>query len=93
MRRYYVLGFLFLLVGTISAIPITTFAAPNDIDDDGVADEVDDCPFVKEDHEGDIDGCPSNFVPWYDADYDGIQDHIDSCPTVKENYNKFQAAF
>ena len=37
-----------------------------------------------------IDGCPADFVPWYDADYDGIQDHVDSCPTVKETYNKFQ---
>ena len=38
----------------------------------------------------DIDGCPADFVPWYDADYDGIQDHIDNCPTVKETYNLFQ---
>ena len=51
MRKYYVLGFLFLLVGTISTVPVHTFAAPGDIDGDGVADEVDLCPFVKEDHE------------------------------------------
>ena len=90
MRKYYVLGFLFLLVGTLSTIPVQTFAAPGDIDGDGVADSVDLCPFVMEDNEEEIDGCPSNFVPWYDADYDGVQDHLDNCPTVKERYNKYQ---
>ena len=41
-------------------------------------------------NEGTIDGCPSNFVPWYDEDYDGIEDHIDQCPSLRENYNLFQ---
>ena len=48
------------------------------------------CPYLKEDNEGAFDGCPSNFVPWYDHDFDGIEDHVDKCPTQKENYNKFQ---
>ena len=55
---------------------------------------IDFCPNLLEDYDpqygNNIDGCPADFVPWYDADYDGIQDHLDDCPTVKETYNKFQ---
>ena len=55
---------------------------------------IDFCPHLLEDYDpeygNNIDGCPADFVPWYDADYDGIQDHIDSCPTVKETYNKLK---
>ena len=61
-----------------------------DLDNDGVVDAIDACPNLQEDYESGVDGCPSNFVPWYDEDYDGIEDHIDQCPNLKENYNKFQ---
>ncbi len=46
-------------------------------------DEIDSCPNLQEDNEGAIDGCPSNFVPWYDEDFDGIEDNIDQCPKCK----------
>ena len=66
----------------------------NDNDSDGVPNNIDHCPHLKEDYDpqygNNIDGCPADFVPWYDADYDGIPDHIDQCPTSRENYNKFQ---
>ncbi|MBT8243595.1 MAG: thrombospondin, partial [Nitrosopumilus sp.] len=66
------------------------FANGDDLDNDGVANSVDACPNLQEDYESTVDGCPSNFVPWYDEDYDGIEDHIDQCPNLKEHYNKFQ---
>ncbi len=91
MKKHYILGFLLLLTSTIGMLPSGVYAAEEaDTDRDGVPNDVDFCPHLLEDYEGTIDGCPSNFVPWYDADFDGIQDHLDSCPTVKETYNKFQ---
>jgi len=90
MKKQYLLGFLLLLTSTIGMLPSVYAAEEIDTDRDGVPNDVDQCPNLLEDYEGTIDGCPSNFVPWYDADYDGIQDHLDNCPTVKENYNKFQ---
>jgi len=71
-------------------MPINHTFAAGDLDNDGVDDSVDSCPNLQEDYEGTIDGCPSNFVPWYDEDYDGIEDHIDQCPNLREHYNKFQ---
>ena len=71
-------------------MPINPVFAADDLDNDGVDDSIDACPNLQEDYEGTIDGCPSNFVPWYDEDYDGIEDHIDQCPNLKETYNKFQ---
>jgi hypothetical protein len=91
MKKYSFLGFLFLLVGTIGALSSGVYADEHyDFDKDGVSDENDMCPNLKEDNEGAIDGCPSNFVPWYDQDYDGIVDHIDKCPDLKENYNRYK---
>ena len=67
---------------------------PIDSDGDGVPNSLDLCPHLLEDYDpqygNNIDGCPADFVPWYDEDYDGIQDHVDNCPTVKETYNRFQ---
>ena len=75
-------------------LPTGVHAAANDNDNDGVPNEVDRCPNLKEDYDpqygNNIDGCPADFVPWYDADYDGIEDHVDDCPTVKERYNQYQ---
>jgi len=78
-----------LLVSTLTSIPIPA-SAQTDLDRDGVDDAQDKCPNLQEDFEGIIDGCPSNFVPWYDEDFDGIEDHIDQCPDSKERYNQFQ---
>jgi hypothetical protein len=63
------------------SLPTMGYSA-TDFDNDGVSDEGDLCPKLKEDYNGTIDGCPSNFVPWYDDDYDGIEDHFDECPDV-----------
>ena len=73
-------------MSTLSSIPIHSAYGESDLDNDGVLDEVDSCPNLQEDYEGDLDGCPSNFVPWYDEDFDGIEDHIDACPNLKENH-------
>ena len=68
MKKYSLLGFLILL-GTISVLSSGVYADElYDSDKDGVPDEIDHCPNLKEDYEGAIDGCPSNFVPWYDQD-------------------------
>ena len=70
-----------MLPGSIYAVEVI------DNDGDGVPNSIDFCPNLLEDYDpqygNNIDGCPADFVPWYDADYDGIQDHIDNCPTVK----------
>jgi len=86
----YFVAFLVLLITTLASVAISPAFATHDLDRDGVPDEIDKCPNLQEDHEGSLDGCPSDFVPWYDEDYDGIEDHIDQCPNLKENYNKFQ---
>ena len=95
MKKQYLLGFLLLLTSTIGMMPNGAFAVEtSDTDGDGVPNNLDQCPHLMEDYDpqygNNIDGCPADFVPWYDADYDGIEDHIDSCPTVKETYNRFQ---
>ena len=93
MTSKYLVGILFfvILVGMSSSV---TAASEIDNDGDGVPNSIDECPNLLEDYDpqyGDnIDGCPADFVPWYDADFDGIQDHIDMCPTVQETYNNFE---
>ena len=77
LKKQLIFGFLIFLVGTIGITTNSAFAETDDFDQDGVLDEMDKCPYLKEDNEGKIDGCPSNFVPWYDQDYDGIEDHLD----------------
>ena len=81
---------LLLLLSLIPVLSSQVFSEEGDFDKDGVADAVDLCPNLTEDYESDIDGCPSNFVPWYDQDYDGIEDHIDICPDLRELYNRYQ---
>ncbi|HEY4014640.1 MAG TPA: thrombospondin type 3 repeat-containing protein [Polyangiaceae bacterium] len=51
----------------------------HDRDNDGVPDDVDQCPDLPEDRDGiqDDDGCPED-----DADSDGIPDDVDGCPLV-----------
>jgi hypothetical protein len=95
MKNFQILGFLVLLVSTIGLFQSSVYALEtNDDDGDGIPNNVDQCPSQKEDYNPEygynIDGCPADFVPWYDADYDGIEDHVDDCPTVRENYNRFE---
>ena len=71
MKKIHSISFLFLLVATLTSMPINPVFAADDLDNDGVDDSIDSCPNLQEDYEGTIDGCPSNFVPWYDEDYDG----------------------
>jgi hypothetical protein len=51
----------------------------HDMDNDGVPDDVDQCPELPEDRDGfeDNDGCPE-----LDNDDDGVLDHDDACPNV-----------
>ena len=84
------IGFYLLLVATLTTIPLGSTYAQSDIDHDGIADSEDKCPNLQEDYLEELDGCPSNFVPWYDEDLDGIDDESDLCPNLQERYNKFQ---
>jgi len=58
-----------------------------DLDEDGIANEVDECPDQAEDMDGfeDEDGCPD-----LDADRDKILDPTDLCPDEAETVNGFQ---
>jgi hypothetical protein len=90
-RGIFTISFLFMIL--FMSAPAISYSA-TDLDNDGVPDDEDLCPKLKEDYNpeyGDvIDGCPADFVPWYDEDYDGIQDHLDACPDLRETYNKFE---
>ena len=58
-----------------------------DADKDGIPDNIDKCPNVKEDFDNfqDDDGCPDP-----DNDNDGIPDTIDKCPNDPEDKDGFQ---
>jgi len=58
-----------------------------DKDNDGISDEVDQCPEIPEDSDGfeDEDGCPD-----YDNDKDGIYDSKDRCPLEEEDKDGFE---
>jgi len=90
MRKEFLLGFLLLVTTTIGTIPVYSQTGVSDVDNDGIPDNVDDCPNLPEDYEGDIDGCPSEHGIYHDSDQDGIPDSIDQCPNVAETYNQFQ---
>jgi hypothetical protein len=59
----------------------------HDEDNDGIPDEVDQCPELAEDKDGfeDSDGCPD-----FDNDDDGVPDDSDRCPTEKEDSDGFE---
>jgi hypothetical protein len=61
----------------------------HDADDDGVPDNVDQCPELAEDKDGfqDADGCPD-----WDNDDDGVGDTEDRCPNEKEDIDGFEDA-
>jgi OOP family OmpA-OmpF porin len=58
-----------------------------DSDDDGIADEKDECVELAEDKDGfqDSDGCPD-----FDNDDDGVPDDQDKCPAAKEDSDGYQ---
>ena len=60
--KQYLLGFLLLLTLTIGMAPNSAFANDIDTDGDGVPNDVDQCPNLLEDYDGDLDtdGCPDN---------------------------------
>lgn len=68
-----------------------------DADDDGIADEIDNCPAVpnpnQEDADGDdigdiCDNCLSTINPYQeDLDHDGFGDSCDICPRIFDNTN------
>lgn len=57
-----------------------------DADEDGVPDDVDECPEIAEDHDGfeDTDGCQDP-----DDDDDGVLDKDDKCPFEREDEDGF----
>jgi hypothetical protein len=59
-----------------------------DADDDGIADDADQCPELAEDKDGvdDQDGCPDID----DKDDDGISDDVDRCPKDPEDVDDFE---
>jgi OmpA-OmpF porin, OOP family len=76
-------------VGLDTAVGVPVFRAilalgwaprKHDRDDDGVPDDLDECPDLPEDRDGiqDNDGCPED-----DADGDEIPDTVDACPEAK----------
>jgi hypothetical protein len=73
MKKQFLLGFLLLLTSSIGMMPNSAFAAEAiDTDGDGVPNDLDQCPHLLEDYDpqygNNIDGCPADFVPWYDAE-------------------------
>ena len=89
LKLKYSIVFLFLLGSTLS-IPIAPILAASDIDNDGILDDIDNCPRLQEDYFGDIDGCPSKNLNWLDSDNDAIPDNIDQCILEQEIYNGFE---
>src|SRR3970040_1594505 len=90
MRKEFLLGLLLLLTATIVNVPAYSANGPIDRDNDGIPDNIDDCPNLPEDYLDALDGCPSQHEIFHDQDRDGIEDHDDLCPNTPENYNKFQ---
>jgi len=63
------------------------FGGDDDLDDDGIPNDLDTCPEVPEDADGwmDQDGCPE-----LDNDSDGIADTTDACPNDAEDRDGFK---
>jgi outer membrane protein OmpA-like peptidoglycan-associated protein len=64
-----------------------TFAGSSDNDEDGILNEIDECPDEPEDFDSfnDSDGCPDP-----DNDGDGIPDILDKCPDTPEDFDSFR---
>jgi outer membrane protein OmpA-like peptidoglycan-associated protein len=63
------------------------FTVSDDIDDDGIKNNIDGCPEQAEDKDGfeDNDGCPE-----FDNDQDGIVDTKDECKNEAEDFDGFE---
>jgi outer membrane protein OmpA-like peptidoglycan-associated protein len=68
---------------------VARVALDPDLDGDGIPNERDACPRVREDSDGfeDADGCPDR-----DNDHDGLYDHVDRCPNDPEDVDDFEDA-
>ena len=68
-------------------LSIGGYVLPQDRDDDGIEDKVDQCPDDPEDFDGynDDDGCPD-----LDNDNDGIKDGEDGCPDLAEDFDGYE---
>ena len=55
MRKEILLGFLLLVTSTVGTIPVYSQTGVSDVDNDSIPDNVDYCPHLPEDFEGEID--------------------------------------
>jgi outer membrane protein OmpA-like peptidoglycan-associated protein len=72
-------------IGLLSVEMVSTVSV--DKDNDGISDDIDQCPEIPEDLDGyeDSDGCPD-----YDNDKDGIYDSRDKCPMEREDKDGYE---
>jgi len=83
----FVIIFSILFISVFSIIQVYSIS---DIDGDGIPDDQDPCPNLREDQDSEVRGCPSEHKIYHDVDYDGIVNHDDQCPTIPETYNMFE---
>ncbi len=74
-------------VALAASIGWNGFVLPQDADQDGIKDNVDNCPQEAEDFDGfnDGDGCPE-----FDNDNDGVADSVDNCMNEAEDKDGFE---
>ncbi len=71
----------------VASIGWNGFVLPQDYDNDGIKDNMDNCPREAEDFDGfnDADGCPE-----VDNDNDGVADSLDKCMNEPEDLDGFE---
>ncbi len=81
-------------LGTEKWHACTITAAVEDSDQDGIADNMDNCPKVSNKDQSDVDqdgiGDACDSCDDRDSDGDGIKNCLDKCPNEKETFNKYQ---